>query len=161
MIRDSSAAAFRALHESGGITPKQLTVLIYIFQHQDDPKPGEMLTRADVEVANGDLTQTLGPRFVELERAKLLYIAGKRPNCRTGRPVQAWRVPTTFDDQVQAKRPKQLSATAALKQLIQEVDAAQRDIRQTPLLAVQALKAALERARSREALPKETDEAKS
>lgn len=150
--RDSSAEAFRDLQQSGGISIKQLSVLVFVFTHQDKKAYGGMVTRADVELALKDDTQSLGPRFAELERIGMLTIAGRKRSRRTGRKIQGWRVPDRFDDNL--KKAKALTVKATLDQLIKEVEALVPELRanRTPLLCATALEQALGRAKKREKL---------
>lgn len=152
MIRDSSLQAFRDLQASGGITAKQLTVLAFVFKHQDERKYSGMVTRADVEKELDDDTQSLGPRFAELERLGMLVIAGKKESCKTGRDIQGWRVPDRFDDS--RHLTKRLTTKKALEQLIKEAEALIGEMRtgRTPLLCATALEQAIGRAKRREEL---------
>lgn len=148
-IRESSLEAFRDLQKSGGLSAKQLIVLTFVFKHQDVKKYGGMITRADVEVQLADDTQSLGPRFAELERLGMLTIAGKKTSCKTRRTIQGWRVPDKFDDEAKAR--KRLTTKQALEQLLKEAEALVGEMRtgKTPLLCATMLEQAIGRAKSR------------
>lgn len=149
-IRDSSLEAFRDLQQSGGITAKQLAVLQYVFENQDVVE-NQMVTRADVELALRDETQSLGPRFAELQRMGLLEVAGRKRSGRTDRSIQGWRIPKTFNEKKVKEARKRLTTSQALEQLINEVVALIPECKgnKHPLLVSTALEQAVKRARDR------------
>ncbi len=149
MQRDSSLEAFRDLNRSGGCTQKQLNVLVFVFKHQDVAKYKGSITRADVETELADDTQSLGPRFAELERMGMLVIHGRKDSCKTGRKIQGWRVPEKFDDDFKTK--KKLTTKQALNQLSVEVALVVADLESGKTeKAAPELRQALARAKARQ-----------
>ena len=117
-VTQTSLAAYLALWDSGRLGEMQYKVLLTI--HELTPRMAAGVSRADLEIAMHDYSQSTGPRLKELERKGLIVCCGTKSSPKNkNRFVQCWKLTTEFDPG--RVPPKRLSHKQVLQRLCVEV----------------------------------------